>query len=247
MKNLILCEGSTDGILLQYFMREVYHWEDAAGQRRLFGNHAVWFRSLKKGTNTLDIVSCAGSSKLLPCMEYVVELNKTAASNEVYNKIVVITDRDEYDTESVFVEAMQVVLTRGNVDIQREFQHNEWMFCGYESLNGRKRNMEILLLVLPFEGNGAMETFLLNAIGAKDFYDAGIIQQGNQFVDTVDTERRYLTQRRYITKAKFDVYFSIRTSAAQFSQRQDIIRGVKWEDYIGTQSEFQKLAYLNAE
>ena len=39
MKNLILCEGSTDGILLQYFMREVYHWEDAAGQRRLFENH----------------------------------------------------------------------------------------------------------------------------------------------------------------------------------------------------------------
>lgn len=39
MKNLILCEGSTDGILLQYFMREVHHWEDAAGQRRLFENH----------------------------------------------------------------------------------------------------------------------------------------------------------------------------------------------------------------
>ena len=245
MKNLIICEGSTDAILLQYFMREVYHWEDVEKQQRLFGNHAVWFRSLKKEDNTLDIVSCKGSSGLLPFMEYAIELNKAATLNEAYNKIVLVTDRDEYDTEETFAEAIRMIFTEKNVDIQSEFKHNEWIFCGYESLNGRTRSMEVLLLVVPFEGNGAMETFLLNSISAKDTYDAKIIRQGNQFVDTVDTERRYLTQRRYITKAKFDVFFSIRTSAAQFRQRQDIIRGVKWEDYISTQKEFEKLGYLS--
>lgn len=28
MKSIILCEGSTDFVLLQYYMRTVYGWED---------------------------------------------------------------------------------------------------------------------------------------------------------------------------------------------------------------------------
>lgn len=66
---------------------------------------------------------------------------------------------------------------------------------------------------------GAMETFLLNAISEHDLYDADIIKKGNSFVEEVDPERRYLTKRRYITKAKFDVYFSVRTAAEQFAER----------------------------
>ncbi len=33
----------------------------------------------------------------------------------------------------------------------------------------------------------------------------------------------------------------------QYFMRQDIIRGVKWEDYIDIQGEFHKLSYLNEE
>ena len=84
--------------------------------------------------------------------------------------------------------------------------------------------MELLLLVIPFEDTGAMETFLLNAIANDSAYDAEIIRKGNQFVEEVDKERRYLTKRRYITKSKFDVYFSIRTAAEQFVERQNILK-----------------------
>ena len=34
MKSIILCEGSTDGVLLQYFMREVHQWEDVNKQKK---------------------------------------------------------------------------------------------------------------------------------------------------------------------------------------------------------------------
>lgn len=68
------------------------------------------------------------------------------------------------------------------------------------------------LFVIPFEENGALETFLLNAISQNDEYDKEIINKGNIFVDEIDSEKRYLNRRRYITKAKFDVYFSVRTS-----------------------------------
>ena len=102
----------------------------------------------------------------------------------------------------------------------------------------------ILLLLIPFEETGALETFLLNAIGKDNSYDNNIIQKGNSFVDTIDPEKKYLNSRRYITKAKFDVYFSVRTAAEQFSERQNILKGVKWEEYELIQNSFKKLKEL---
>ena len=49
---------------------------------------------------------------------------------------------------------------------------------------------------------------MLSAIGANDSYDKAIIEECIQFVERVDPQKRYLTSRRYITKAKFDTYFS---------------------------------------
>ena len=60
-------------------------------------------------------------------------------------------------------------------------------------------------------------------------------------MEGIDSEKRYLTKRRYLTKAKFDVYFSVRTAAEQFVERQNIIKNIEWEKYILIQESFQKL------
>lgn len=117
------------------------------------------------------------------------EINGLASEPEIYDNIVVITDRDDEDT-------------------------------------------------------GARETFLLHAIAERDTYDADIIEKCNAFVDNIDSEERYLTKRRYVTKAKFDVYFSIRTSADQFTERQNILKGIDWNEYVYIQDSFQKLGEL---
>jgi len=48
----------------------------------------------------------------------------------------------------------------------------------------------------------------------------------------------------YMEKAKFDVYFSIRTPLEQFNQRREILRGVPWENYEDVQNSFRKLKEL---
>lgn len=63
-------------------------------------------------------------------------------------------------------------------------------------------------------------------------------------MDSVDPDKRYLTSRRYITKAKFDVYFSIRTPSAFFVERQNILKGIEWEKYMEIQECFEKLGEL---
>lgn len=244
MKNAILCEGSTDGILLQYFMRKVYHWEDGNNKVNLFGSKVSWFRTMKKESKRLDIASCKGCSNILSNFHLILEFNYNATTGEDYEKIVVVTDRDEIGTEEEFLNSISRMLEHNHVNLMGEFKHNVWCSCEYRTSIGKKRKMEILILVIPFEQTGAMETFLLKSISENDEYDARIIETGNQFVENIDPKKKYLTKRRYITKAKFDVYFSIRTAAEQFVQRQNILKDIEWEKYINIQEEFQKLAEL---
>ncbi len=244
MKNAILCEGSTDGILLQYFMRKVYQWEDGNDKVNIFDSNISWFRTMKKGNDRLDIVSCKGCSPILSNLNLILEFNYNATKGEDYTKLAVVTDRDEADTEEDFLNKISAILEQNHVHVMERLSHNKWCTCEYETSTGKIRRMEILILVIPFEQTGAMETFLLKAISEKNEYDAKIIEAGNQFIESVDPKKKYLTKRRYITKAKFDVYFSVRTAAEQFVQRQNILKDIEWEEYIGIQKEFRKFGYF---
>lgn len=135
-------------------------------------------------------------------------------------------------------------MNRYNVQTDVAIKNDVWTECKYFNGHGKKKVVRLLLLVIPFEQTGAMETFLLDAISESDEYDAVIIEKCNDFVDVVDTEKRYLTKRRYITKAKFDVYFSVRTSAEQFVERQNILKNIPWEKYSLIQNSFNKLGDL---
>ena len=41
--------------------------------------------------------------------------------------------------------------------------------------------------------------------------------------------------------SKFDTYFSIRTPVQQYTERQNILNNVKWEEYNHIQVAFSKL------
>ena len=125
-----------------------------------------------------------------------------------------------------------------------EKKNNGWASLSFKDFTSNDYSIELLLLIIPFEENGALETFLLNSIARKDAYDAEIIRKGNAFVDTADPSSKYLTHRGLKTKAKFDVYFSIRTPAKQFGMRQDILKNVQWEEYEIVREVFKELKKL---
>lgn len=247
MKSILLCEGSTDFVLLQYYMRTVYGWEDGKEKGNTFDGKLKISRILKRSEDTLQIGGCGGCSRIIPAFEYVLEINSYSVGTEGFDRIAIITDRDEVGTESEFIETVKESLNAKKVQAKNKISNNEWITCEYINGQGRKRTIQILLLVIPFEGTGAMETFLLNAIAQDNSYDKDIIDKCNDFVDSVDGEKKYLTQRRYITKAKFDVYFSIRTPAGQFAERQNILKNVAWEKYTLIQHSFKKLKNLSSE
>ena len=244
MKSIILCEGSSDYVLIQYYMRKAHLWEDKGIEKNNCREKIKYIRTLVKGQSYLSIGGCGGCSRIIPAFDYLLKRNKISVQDESFDNIVIITDRDEVGTEEIFVKRIRETLDKYQVLGVDRIGNNEWL-CGYY-LNGRNKKCELklLLLIIPFEETGAMETFLLNAISANDEYDAGIIKNCNRFVDEIDVEKRYLTKRRYITKSKFDVYFSVRTAAEQFVERQNIFLNIPWEQYVEIQKSFKQLADL---
>ncbi len=244
MKSIILCEGSSDFILLQYYMRTVNRWEHDKNNKLRFTNAIARSCVLTKADSMLCIAGCGGCTKIIPALDSILDRNNISAEAEAFDNIIIITDRDEIGTENNFIWQIEQVMNRYNVQTDVTIKNDVWTECKYFNGHGKKKVVRLLLLVIPFEQTGAMETFLLDAISESDGYDAVIIEKCNDFVDVVDTEKRYLTKRRYITKAKFDVYFSVRTSAEQFVERQNILKNIPWERYSLIQNSFKKLGDL---
>lgn len=244
MRSVILCEGSTDFVLLQHFMRRTYQWEYKSNKQINIAGQSARECTLQKDDNTVSIIGCGGCNRLIPCLNDELMLNSVSALGEAYDKIVIITDRDEVLTEQEFSEQIEYQIKVYNGKYSGLITNNEWMEFSFINGYGDELKTKLLMLVIPFEETGAMETFLLNAIAEQDEYDKYIINQCNAFVDNVDNQRKYLNKRRYITKAKFDVYFSVRTSAEQFNERRNIIKNVAWEKYPLIQNSFDKLGEL---
>ena len=247
MNNIILCEGSTDYFLLQYYMREAYQWiDDKSIQNGILRMPRQRSRNLAKNSDILTIMAVGGCSQIGNGLKSVLDKNYFSPPDlvDVYSRIIIVTDRDEVGTEQSFLQALQKILNEYTVTCTSSISNNSWLQCSMQNQMGLYINFSILLLVIPFEENGAMETFLLNAIGNRDSYDKSIIEECNQFVDRIDPEKRYLTSRRYVTKAKFDTYFSIRTPVEQYAERQNILKSVRWEQYNNIQTAFQKLGEL---
>ena len=242
MKSVIICEGSTDYVLLQYFMQRVNEWSDYRNPQQMTGFKRV--RELKKAEDSLIIGESGGSSRILQCMDNILEINNISAMGEEYHKIVIITDRDDLDTEEKFLQGIQDIFNARNIEYSNISEANEWIDIKQENGFGQEINIRILPLVIPFDTTGALETFLLEAIAEQDEYDKEIINKGGMFVDSIDPEQRYLKKRRYATKAKFDVYFSVRTPIDQFIERRNILKDVRWENYILIQHDFSKLSEL---
>jgi hypothetical protein len=219
-------------------MRKAFLWnevEDKARQKSIAFMEGQKSRLLEKEGNELTIMPAGGISLVPEAIDNTLMRIKKSSVDllEAYNDIVIITDRDDIDSETELLDMISQKAQEYGVqtDGGGAIASGEWLSCSIKTDLGIDHSFRILAFLLPIDGIGAMETFLLNAIAKESTYDATLIHEGNSFVDSVDPERRYLSKRRYITKAKFDVFFSIRTPLEQFNERQRLLLSCPWEEY----------------
>lgn len=248
MNSILLSEGVTDYVLLQIYMCESNGWvDDKTLQSSALKNPGQKSRILKKDNNQLTIMTTGGCSRIPEALDLILLRIKNAAPpfNEAYKKIAIVTDNDETGTKADTINMIKTKMLEYNVVINETIQDRKWISCKVRNAVNIDYEFKILLLIIPFTHQGAMETFLLDAISANDPYDASIINECRRFVSTADPDSRYLKKRRDKIKAEFTSYFCIRTPAEAYQERNSLMKtGIRWSDYNQIQQDFSLLADL---
>lgn len=261
MKSVIICEGNTDLTLIQYFLVKVYNWiyieknknkeykEDGITHplRTKNQNDIKWLEH--SNGSVLCILSSGGVSGIPNMLEQILDLNNLGSVKQ-FDKIVVISDRDEVNTEVDFINTLNKKFKNYTVKFSTEVLHNCWNVAQYTDLNRNDCSIKYLPLIIPFEETGAIETFLLDSISAANGIDKKVIDQCRKFIDKIDCKdsggtQKYLKHRREQTKAKFNTVFSVMTPAEAFEQRRTLLRSVPWEQYETIQNCFKQLSKLS--
>lgn len=172
MNKIILCEGSTDYFLLQYYMRVAYQWnDDKTIQTNILKMPKQKSRNLLKNSDILTIMSVGGCSNLGNGLRAALNRNYLSppSLSDAYSNIAIVTDRDEVGTEQSFIQSIVQILVEYNVTYTANPVNNCWLSCKMYTQMGIQISFSLLLMIIPFDENGAMETFLLNAIGNDDY------------------------------------------------------------------------------
>lgn len=179
MKSIIICEGETDFVFLQHFMIKVNGWKNRKNSKENPNPSFIskiensFSRDFFKGSNMLTIISCGGCGNIKNVFEETIRKNQNEISDdERYLKIVVLTDNDESSIEAKIVSELNYV--SGN---STQIANNKWTDLTFIDATKNQFNTELLLLIIPFDENGALETFLLDSISKNDSYDAEIIKK----------------------------------------------------------------------
>ena len=192
MKSIIICEGETDFVFLQHFMIRANGWNNFKNKSekpnpsfKPEGIENLESRDFIKGSDLLTIISCGGCGNIKTVFEKVRRKNQNEIFDEErYSKIVVITDNDEDGVEEKIVSGLTSA-SGTSVTIS----NNAWTDLSFQDMTGNSFSSKLLLLIIPFDEYGAIETFLLKAISEQNSYDAEIIKKAKAFVGSADPEK----------------------------------------------------------
>lgn len=245
MKSIILCEGRTDFLFLQYFMKDVFKWNDSEKHYPykgfLDGN-----RVLNKAEDELVIGFSGGCSKIPNALEKIITLNKNSGlADKKYDRIVIVSDQDDADFKEKIIESIEKIIS-DFTGLDYQIKCDEWIDIHFTDVLEQSFSIKLLVLLIPPNQNGALETFVLESIAKNDRYDKNIIDQGNSFVDRIDPEFRYLKKRRDFLKAKFNVYVGIYMPEVDFVHLHDIFKKINWNEQSFIIQTFYKLRELDS-
>lgn len=249
-KSIIICEGNTDLVCIQYFLETVHGWE----YNKKLNHKLSKINSMKQFSNNGNILLIAesgGCSKIKEVFDEILDFNfNLTKPDDAFDKIVIVSDRDDNNSEEILFNDIKLKTDKYKTT-SFQLANNQWTFLSYTNNIGDYVALHILPLIIPLDGKGAIETFLLNALMTKskeddpEKIDYHVINQCNGFIDNINCYNKYLTNRRDKIKAKFNTVFSVMTPAEAFNRRRDILKSIQWEKYELIQEGFKELKKLH--
>jgi hypothetical protein len=223
---IILCEGPTDAILLSYYLGKVAGWgfcrkppKDIAINGEEIGQSINWYargeeRLLICGVGGKDNIGRFFSDRIL----------RPIIDAGAFSKIALILDRDDKEIDSVEKHASAIFSP-----VVTTMKNNCWMVNRYKDAFDMDQALKALLVVIPTEHQGALETIILDAI-SEDPYDGVIVEKSGRFVEEMrHMASRYIVNNRAQLKAHLGVTWAVQYPEKVFKLINEQIESVAWE------------------
>ena len=227
MNKVILCEGETDAILLSYYLSKVSGWSfckkppaDIAIKADEFEQSINWYQ---KHNDRLLICGVGGKDKMASFFKS--KILRPVVNAGAFSRIALILDRDDKQMDSI--EAHASTLFRPVITSMR---NNQWIGNTYRDSFGIDQVMDALLVVIPTEHQGALETIMLDSI-SEDPYDSLIVKKCGTFVNEMrQIASRYISSNRLELKAHLGVTWAVQYPEKVFRLINEQIQSVAWEN-----------------
>lgn len=145
--------------------------------------------------------------------------------SDLFAKIAVVSDRDAETTEQLVKN-----FTASFSPIISQVQNNQWMINTYQNSFQQAMVVEFLLVVIPFEQAGALETLLLKVI-SENIDDRILVERHKAYVEEImPLAGKYLAKNRLKIKACLGVTWAIQSPEKVFDFIDTQIQAVNWED-----------------
>lgn len=237
MKTIILCEGTTDLLMIQFVLQYKYDWQYKSYVENKEKNRLVK-RTLVRENDFVDTISCGGINNIPIQVKKLKELMFNATKEqEIPSKLIMMIDHDTIHSNQEFIEQ----LVRETEEPIETFSMNSWNNWKVDNLIGLTIEPLLYIACIPKEAVGAIESIMLKAL-ATDAIEEAIVTKTDSFIRNIaSTQDRYLQKASRISKAVFNTYFSIRTPEEKYDERAKVIKAYNWKENEVLNSSFQFL------
>lgn len=255
MTGIILCEGETDQILLSKFFCSRYGYQfnnKATRQGVTFSKQSqdgiirsVYTRESSdlKTDDLLYIVSTAGKNNFPSILQRVLTINRID-SNIFFDSISVVTDHDSDKEVGQLQECLENILQQA----AKQSMSFDMVWQSYDMTTDfhEYRHFQFQMLIVPVDHDGALETFLLNALREKA-ENVCLVDESRKLIDNLVEKKKagipfpkeVLKGRRLQVKAPLSVFLGITNPERIFSTFEETLNSVPWEKYAEVQKGFQ--------
>ncbi|MBQ9302866.1 DUF3226 domain-containing protein [Butyrivibrio sp.] len=226
MNKIILCEGETDAILLSYYLGKVSGWAfckkspvNIAIKADSFQESVNWY---EKGEDKLLICAVGGKDNVKAFFNK--KVLKPIVNAGSFSRIALVLDRDDKEVGSMESHASAIFRP-----VISSMINNKWIENTYEDAYGNEQTIEALLVAIPTEHQGALETLMMDSI-SEDPYDAEIVKRAGAFVKEMrDVASKYIDSNRQELKAHLGVTWAVQYPEKVFKLMNEQIQSVPWE------------------
>ncbi|KGI89654.1 DUF3226 domain-containing protein [Megasphaera elsdenii] len=243
MNSIILCEGETDQIVLSEYFCHMYGFEFLRGAKnKPFGNAECCYI---RGEDQLAIVYAAGND-FSEYVQKVLKINRLNTGN-TYTHMAIVSDHDSDEEIQQRWQGIAEVISEA-CNCVFHIQENQWLNLEQPSAFGESLPLECLFLSIPLTGEGALETFLLNAIEHEPG-NSFLAQESKRFVAELIKKKgslsddewnpAFLKSRRMQVKAPLGVFFGVAWPDRAFNDAREMFKRIPWQKYRQIQTSFQ--------